>query len=71
MNQQTFPLHASVERAIEHYDPNEWQTVVTVVNIHDVKSHGGNTQKWNTSAVHDIVGFRYQGMNVITLYLKG
>ena len=44
---------------------------VTVVNIHDVKSHGGNTQKWNTSAVRDIVGFRYQGMNVITLYLKG
>ena len=55
MNQQTFPLHASVERAIEHYDPNEWQTVVTVVNTHDVKSHGGNTQKWNTSAVHDIL----------------
>ena len=43
----------------------------TVVNIHGVRSHGRSTQRWTTSAVHDIVRFRYQGMNVTILYSKG
>ena len=43
----------------------------TVLNIHDVTSHGRNTHKWNTSAAHDIVRYRYQRMNVTILYLKG
>ena len=44
---------------------------VTVVNIRDVRSHGRNTHRWNTSAVHNIVRFRYQRMNVTILYSKG
>ena len=33
--------------------------------------HMGETYRWNTSAVHNIVRFRYQRMNVTILYLKG
>ena len=36
-----------------------------VVNIHDVKSQGIITNRWNTSAVYNIVRFRYQRMDVI------
>ena len=64
---------ASVETTIEHDYRNEWLMVVTcaVVNIHDVRSHARNTHRWNTRAVHNIVLFLYQRMNVTILYLKG
>ena len=63
-----------MKTTIDHDYRNEWLIVVTrvsVVNIHDVRSHGRNTHRWNTSAVHNIVRFRYQRMDVTILYLKG
>ena len=38
---------------------------VTVVNGHMGETH---TQRWNTNAVHDILRFRYQRMNITMLY---
>ena len=49
VNQKTnFLIHVSMETTIEHNYHNEWLIVVTymhvtVVYIHDVKSHGRNT----------------------------
>ena len=35
-----------------------------VVYFHDAKSHGRNTHRMKTSAVHDIFRFRYQRMRL-------
>ena len=70
VNQITnFPI--TYERGNSYRTSGRKLSRVTVVNIHDVRSHGRNTQKWNTSAVHDIVRFRNQRMNVTILYLNG
>ena len=59
-----------METAIEHDYRHEWRWLsrVTVVNIHDVRSHGRNAHRWNTSAARYIVRFRYQRMNVTRVH---
>ena len=61
-----------METTIEHDYRNELLIVVTcpVINIHDVRSHWRNTLRCNTSAVHNIVRFRYQRIDVTILYFK-
>ena len=62
-----------METTVEHDYCNEWLIVVTCYSryINDVRLHGRNTHRWNTSSVHNIVRFRYQPMSVTILYLKG
>ena len=58
-------LNASVETAIKQDYRNDCHVLrVMVVNIHDFRSHGEKTHRWNTSAIHDILRFRHQRLNV-------
>ena len=72
MNQITnFPITCERGNSYRIRLPQRVADSCHVLQIHDVRLHGRSTQRWTTSAVHDIVRFRYQRMNVTILYSKG